>query len=145
MANHIMIDMETLSTDVSTVVLTIGAVRFDPRGVGVMEKLELRPTMEEQTEVYNRTISDATMDWWSQQSPDAIEEAMGDRDRISYRECMQKLYQFCWNRADKFWSNGSGFDIVIAESAFRDLDMKYPWQFWNVRDCRTTMTLPVSH
>ena len=54
---------------------------------------------------------------------------------------MEKLYQFCWNRHDKVWSNGSGFDIVIAESAFRDLDMKYPWQFWNVRDCRTIYDL----
>jgi len=141
MANHIMIDMETLSTDVSTVILTIGAVRFDPRGVGVMEKLELRPTMEEQTEVFNRTISDDTLRWWGEQSPEAIEEAMGDRDRISYKEAMEKLYQFCWNRADKVWSNGSGFDIVIAESAFRDHDMKYPWQFWNVRDCRTIYDL----
>ena len=49
---------------------------------------------------------------------------------------MEQLYKFCWNR-DKVWSNGSGFDIVIAESAFRDLGMKYPWNFWNVRDCRT--------
>ena len=64
-----MIDMETLSTDVSTVILTIGAVRFDPRGVGVMEKIELRPTMDEQTDVFNRTISDDTLRWWGEQSP----------------------------------------------------------------------------
>ena len=140
MANHIMIDMETLSTDVSTVILTIGAVRFDPRGVGVMERLELRPTMDEQTETYNRTVSDATVQWWSQQSPEAINEAMGDHDRIPYKECMEKLAKFCWNRK-AVWSNGSVFDVMIAESSFTELDIKCPWQFWSIRDCRTIYDL----
>ncbi len=140
MASSIMIDMETLSTDVSTVILTIGAVRFDPRGTGVIEKIELRPTIDEQTDTYNRTISEDTLRWWSQQSPEAITEAMGDQNRISYRECMEKLYKFCWNR-DKVWSNGSGFDVVIAETAFKELGIAIPWNFWNVRDCRTVYDL----
>ena len=135
-----MIDMETLDTAPSTVILTIGAVSFDPRGVGVIEKLELRPTMDEQTDTYNRSISEDTLRWWGEQSPEAIEEAMGDRDRISYRDAMEKLYKFCWN-ADKIWSNGSGFDVVIAEMAFRELDMKIPWSFWTIRDCRTIYDL----
>lgn len=136
MARHIMIDMETLDTAPSTVILTIGAVSFDPRGMGVIDTLDLRPTMEEQTEIYNRTINDATMDWWSKQSPEAITEAMGDHDRVPYREAMEQLYKFCWN-ADKVWANGSIFDIIIAEHSFRELGMQAPWQFYNVRDCRT--------
>jgi hypothetical protein len=140
MASHIMIDMETLDTAPTTVILTIGAVKFDPRGVGVVEKLELRPTIDEQTETYNRSISDDTLRWWGEQSSDAIEEAMGDRDRVNYRECMDRLYKFCWN-ADKVWSNGSGFDVVVAENAFRELDMKIPWPFWTIRDCRTIYDL----
>lgn len=135
-----MIDMETLDTAPTTVILTIGAVRFDPRGTGIIERIELRPTMDEQTDVYNRTISDATLEWWSKQSPEAINEAMGDTNRISYKECMERLYKFCWNR-DKIWSNGSVFDIVIAESAFKELGMQIPWSFWNIRDCRTIYDL----
>jgi hypothetical protein len=136
MADHIMIDMETLDTATSSVILTIGAVRFNPRGTGILDKIELRPHIDEQTEKYNRTINEDTVRWWSEQSPAAIEEAMGDQGRVSYRECMEQLYKFCWNR-DKVWSNGSGFDVVIAETAFRDLDMKIPWPFYNIRDCRT--------
>ena len=52
MANDIMLDMETLDTSPNCVILTIGAVRFDPKGNGVVERLELRPTIEEQTEKY---------------------------------------------------------------------------------------------
>ena len=51
-----MIDIESLDTTPDCVILTIGAVRFDPKGIGVVEKLELRPTIDEQTEKYGRSI-----------------------------------------------------------------------------------------
>ena len=54
MANDVMIDIESLNTTPDCVILTIGAVRFDPKGSGIIDKLELRPTIEDQTEIYNR-------------------------------------------------------------------------------------------
>jgi hypothetical protein len=131
-----MLDMETLDTSPNTVILTIGAVLFDPKGQGVVERLELRPTIDEQTDVYNRTISDDTLRWWSEQSKEAIEEAMGDRDRVTFKDCMEQLYKFCWNRK-AVWSNGAAFDVVVAETAFRQLDIRIPWPFYTVRDTRT--------
>jgi len=136
MAADIMIDIESLSTDPYCVILTIGAVRFDPKGSGIAERLELRPTIEEQTDIYNRKINDDTLRWWSEQSPAAQEEALGDRDRISFKECMEKLYKFCWNRR-AVWSNGAAFDCVVMETAWKQLDMQIPWPFWSVRDTRT--------
>lgn len=131
-----MIDMETLDVTPFCVILTIGCVTFDPYGEGVIEKLELRPTIEEQTERFSRTINEGTLRWWSEQSSDAIEEAMSDRGRISFKECMEKLYKFCWNR-NAVWSNGAAFDVVVAETAFTQLDMRIPWPFYTVRDTRT--------
>jgi hypothetical protein len=136
MAADIMIDIESLDTSPYCVILTIGAVRFDPKGQGVVEKLELRPTIEEQTEKYDRVINDDTLRWWSTQSEAAQEEALGDRGRISFRECMETLYKFCWNRR-AVWSNGAAFDCVAMETAWRQLDMRIPWPFWSVRDTRT--------
>ena len=140
MANDVMIDMETLDTSPYCVILTIGAVRFDPKGTGVIQKLELRPTIEEQTETYNRVINDDTLRWWSEQSPEALEEALGDRGRVSFKECMETLYKFCWNRR-AVWSNGASFDVVVAETAFRqvltDKPNPIPWPFYTVRDTRT--------
>lgn len=140
MAIHVMIDMETLNTTPDCVILTIGAVTFDPKGSGVIEKLELRPTIEEQTEIFNRTINEDTLRWWSEQSPEAIEEALGDRDRTSFKDCMEKLYKFCWNKQG-VWSNGASFDVVVAETAMRQSLTEYPnpipWPYWSVRDTRT--------
>lgn len=131
-----MIDIESLDTSPNCVILTIGAVTFNPKGTGVVDRLELRPTIDEQTEKFNRSISEGTLAWWSSQSPEAIEEAMGDQNRQSFKECMELLYKFCWNRR-AVWSNGAGFDIVVMESAWRNLDMQIPWPYYTVRDTRT--------
>ena len=140
MANDIMIDLETLDTNPYCVILTIGAVRFDPKGQGVIERLELRPTIEDQTEIHNRIINEDTLRWWSEQSPEALEEAMGDRDRMSFRDCMEVLYKFCWNRR-AVWSNGASFDVVACETGMRQTLTEYPnpipWPFYTVRDTRT--------
>jgi hypothetical protein len=140
MANHIMIDIESLDTSPYCVILTIGAVRFDPRGDGIVEKLELRPTLEDQTEIYNRVINDDTIRWWSTQNPAALEEAMGDNDREPLKDCMEKLYKFCWNR-QAVWSHGAPFDVVVMETAMRqtltERPNPIPWPFYTVRDTRT--------
>jgi len=139
MANDIMIDIESLNTTPDCVILTIGAVRFDPKGTGVVERLELRPTIEDQTGVYGRTINEDTLRWWGEQSPEAIEEAMGDWGRESFADCMEKLYKFCWNRR-AVWSDGASFDCVVMEHAWRQVSDKpnpIPWPFWSVRDTRT--------
>lgn len=140
MANDIMIDIESLDTSPYCVILTIGAVRFDPKGMGIVEKLELRPTIEDQTEQYNRIINDDTIRWWSEQSPAALEEAMSDHGRQSLKDCMEQLYKFCWNRR-AVWSHGAPFDVVVMETAMRqtltDKPNPIPWPFYTVRDTRT--------
>jgi hypothetical protein len=136
MASDIMIDLETLDTSPNCVILSIGAVSFNPKGMGVVEKLELRPTIEDQTELFNRTIDDETIKWWAQQSPSAMEEAFNEEGRMTFEECLAVLYKFCWNRR-AVWSNGAGFDIVAVETGYRQLNMPIPWAYYNARDTRT--------
>jgi len=135
MANDIMIDIESLDTSPFCCILTIGAVRFDPKGIGVVEKLELRPTLEDQTDL-GRTINEDTLRWWSTQSAEAQLEALGDEGRIPFKEAMEQLYKFCWNRR-AVWSNGAAFDCVVMETAWTQLGMRIPWPFYTVRDTRT--------
>lgn len=139
----IMIDIESLDTSPDCVILTIGAVLFDPIGDGAIERLELRPTIDEQTDKYNRIINDDTIRWWGEQSAEAQEEALGDRDRVSFSECMETLYKWCWKYNNgKVWSNGASFDIVAMESAWRNLgQFNPPWNFWNIRDTRTAYSI----
>ena len=138
----IMIDIESLDTGPDCVILTIGAVLFDPKGRGIIERLELRPTIEDQTELYNRTINDDTLRWWGEQSEAAQEEALGDRDRVPFAECMETLYKWCWKyNGGKVWSNGASFDVVAMESAWRNHNQLPPWNFWSIRDTRTVYSI----
>lgn len=136
MGSDIMVDLETLDTKPNCVILSIGAVRFNPMGMGIVEKLELKPTIEDQTEKYNRTINDETIEWWGKQNPQAIEEAFSDTGRLSLKECLEILYKFCWNHR-AIWSNGAGFDIVALETGYRDVGVAIPWPYYTARDTRT--------
>ena len=131
-----MIDIESLNTTPDCVILTIGAVLFDPYGSGIVDKIEIRPTIEDQTEIHNRSINEDTLRWWSTQSPAAIEEAMGDKGRVSFADAMNTLYKFCWNH-NKVWSNGASFDVVVMEHAWHQLGQLPPWPYYKVRDTRT--------
>jgi hypothetical protein len=131
----LMVDCETLGTDPDCVVLTIGAVIFNPKGDGVTHRFSVKPSVDEQLAL-GRTVSDDTMAWWANQSKAAQDEAFSDHDRVPFKEAMQQLHKFCWN-IDQPWSHGAPFDIVLMEHCWRQNQMTAPWKFWNVRDTRT--------
>lgn len=72
--------------------------KIRPYGEGIAEGWTLKPTIEDQTEKYNRIINDDTIRWWGQQSPEALDEAMSDDDRLPLKDCMEILYKLGWNR-----------------------------------------------
>ena len=66
--NHIMVDIETLDTVQSAVVLSIGAVAFDPHTKELGEKFYVEFTTDLQAQQrLGRTISADTVTWWMQQ------------------------------------------------------------------------------
>src|SRR5690606_12661716 len=66
--NHIMLDLETLDTASSAVVVSIGAVAFDPYTNAIGDKfyVEMTEDIAEQQKK-GRTISGDTVRWWMQQ------------------------------------------------------------------------------
>ena len=135
MATNVMIDLETLDTSPFCVILTIGAVIFDPKGDGIIAKLDLRPSIEEQLDL-GRVINDDTVKWWGNQSASAQHEALGDHDRIPFKAALEQLHKFCSNKGNP-WSHGAAFDIVAVETSWAKFGMSAPWQFHKVRDTRT--------
>jgi hypothetical protein len=145
MLSDCMIDLETLATTTDAAILTIGAVKFDPLGddstTRQCETLYIRVDLDS-CDALNLTISDSTIEWWAQQSPEAQEEAFTSNDRVSIQEAFNQLYKFCWG-TKRVWSNGSGFDVVICETIFDKLKKARPWSYWQVRDCRTIYALGI--
>jgi hypothetical protein len=75
MKNDIMIDMETLDVLPTATILTIGAVKFDPFGDELaepsMEKFYVKVDVDS-CDRLGCTISQDTLNWWSNQSKEAL-------------------------------------------------------------------------
>jgi hypothetical protein len=140
-----MIDLETLGTQPGSIILSIGAVLFDPT---------LPPescTGEEFYCVVNQessldhamTLSQDTLDWWMKQSPEA-RQVLNDSNNLeksdSLPDALRMLASFIPDGA-KVWSNGANFDQPILDVAYNRCDIALPWKFWNSRCYRTILAL----
>ena len=132
-----MLDLETLGTRPDCVVLTLGAVKFDPFSDTIRgdNGLYFRINVDEQTAL-GRTVQDDTLEWWSRQSADVYEEAFGEHNRVSLREMYQQLNRFLVG-VDNIWCQGPVFDIAILENLYKQYGWPTPWQFWQISDSRT--------
>ena len=134
-----MIDLETMAVSPNAVVLTLGAVHFNPYGNGYSDKLYLRFDLDDQDKL-GREIDPNTLDWWAKQDPKVMEEAFSPDDRIPLVDAMEQFHKFAWG-CTAFWAHGSLFDIAILENIYRQLVRTPPWQYWQIRDTRTIFDL----
>ena len=74
MAKHLMVDMETMAVSPNAVVLSLGAVHFDPYGTGYSDSLYFRIDIDDQ-DALGREVDPNTITWWSSQPPEIMEEA----------------------------------------------------------------------
>ncbi len=136
MTISVMLDIETLGYRPECVILTLGAVRFDPRGkVYTDQALYLKPDVDQQIEL-GRCLDDSTVDWWAQQPEHIREEAMSMDDRISLDKFHDDLNKFMVG-VDDIWCQGPVFDICILENLYRSQGWSIPWNYWQIRDSRT--------
>jgi len=146
MNTDIMIDLETLDVLPSATILTIGAVKFDPFGDDIndpkCERFYVRVDVDSCDRI-GATVSQATLDWWSNQSQAAQDEAFDPGNRIPIEDAMTQLYKFC-RGAKRVWSHGAGFDVTILEWYFRKIGKAIPWSFWEVRDTRTIFDIGIN-
>ena len=139
MARHLMVDLETLATSPDAVILTIGAVTFDPASNRIFDKLYYRVDIES-CDRLGMTVNDDTVEWWSKQAADVQTEAFAEDNRLPIEEVIEKFHKFAWN-CDAFWSHGATFDLVILDCYYRKLNKVPPWNFWQIRDTRTLFDL----
>ena len=132
----VMIDIETLSTRPNAVVLSVGAVWFDPENrVEPTRKTHWRLDVDTQTGK-GRDIMTETMEWWSKQDPAVAAEAFSDENRVGILDFCKDLNRYVAG-SDKIWCQGPQFDMVILENLYRDFEHHWNWQFWQIMDSRT--------
>ena len=135
-----MIDLETLSTNPNATILTVGGVKFDPyTNIEPAQGMYFRVDVDSQTEM-GRDVMQDTLDWWGKQDPEIMEEALGDKDRISIDEMIKTLNKWCVG-VDVFWCQGPLFDYAILQNLYGQMGVPVPWNYWQIRDSRTLFSL----
>lgn len=146
--SQIMLDLETLATSPDAVVLTLGAIRFDPFADDTnsvddttihMDTFYRRIDPESFT--WDAAIEPSTMDWWMKQPESVREEAFAEDDRHDIRDVMRDFYKWANKGFEGVWANGPVFDIAMMEYITRQLERGNPWRFWQVQDARTVYRL----
>ena len=137
---HAMIDLETLATDPHATILTIGGVKFNPNtSEEPHSEFYFKLDVDEQSAL-GRTQDPGTIDWWSKQDPRIMEEAFGEEDRVGLKHFLSHMTKWMVG-VDVLWGHGYGFDVTIVEDMYRQLSTPIPWNFWQVKDGRTFLSL----
>lgn len=134
---HVMVDLETLGTVPGCVILSIGAVYFDEKGLG--EEF-YRPVSRAHCTNLGLKESADTLAWWARQGTEArrvltLAEA---KDAPKLHEVLGEFHSFLKLRTNvKLWGNGADFDNPILACAYEAAEMKQTWIAWNGRCYRT--------
>lgn len=132
----LMLDLETLGTQVNAPVVAVGACFFD------IKTGEIGKTFDAAIDVsqalrFGRMSGD-TLKWWLSQGDEARQKVV--RGRSDPAKVYHSFCDFVSSGGSNVrpWGNGSSFDISMLEfSMARVIEKTPPWDFWNVRDCRT--------
>lgn len=140
--NHLMIDLETMGTRFDAPIIAVGAVFFTPETGELGGKFYGGVDIADACK-YGKPSGD-TIRWWLQQSDPARAAVVKSKHPLPF--VLGRFRDFCAKQCDrkslKVWGNGATFDISILDYAFpRVFNEVSPWEFWNVRDCRTIREL----
>lgn len=145
---HLMFDVETLSTTPDAVVLSLAVVPFEFENNQTFDTLLKRGffikfSVEEQRHKYKRSISKATVEWWSNQGKEIREQNLTPSDKdVTLEKGLTLLKSFIRSTTYDYkrsyvWSRGTYFDFPIIESLHLSINTPLPFNTWQIRDVRT--------
>lgn len=147
MLEHVMLDIEAMDTATTAVVLSIGAVAFDPFSNELGEKfyIEFDFSARDEQLAYGRTVSKETQEWWAKQDPKARcifdEIPTFGGDRVSNVEGVRRFHAYMDRHGGKskvkVWANSPDYDCSTVGSLCLRLGVPIPWHYNNTRCYRT--------
>ena len=112
---HVMVDIETLGTAPGSVIVSIGACRFNEREIG--SDRFYRPIDVMDSLMAGLTTDPATVGWWRMQDKDARAALVPGRP---LRETLLDFMKYVQAVDDTHvWAKGPDFDLVLLAGASR--------------------------
>ncbi len=135
MNNNIMIDLETMDTAPTAAIVSIGAVKFNKKGI-----LDEFYKVVDLADCVNKglTMSPSTVQWWISQ-PNKTDTFDGYKS--DYLNSVLLNFSYWIGQDARVWGNGSDFDNVILRNAYNAYTLTYPWKYYNNMCYRTMKNL----
>lgn len=137
---HVMIDLETLATTADSVIMSIGAVKFNAHNNEIDDDGFYASVSIDSNLKLGRRISEATIQWWMMQPEEA--QAVFSEPKSTLEDALQSMSDWLGHNKRFAWSKGSDFDLPMLAHAYTQLDMTIPWEFYNSRCVRTILKAP---
>jgi hypothetical protein len=142
MSTNVMHDLETMSALPDALICSIGACKFDPEGP-IDQKITdtFYCTIDSKDAMsYDKfSIQEETLAWWQKQNPEAFKALR--KNTIPLKEALEKYAAWFGKKSMPTWGNGSDFDNVITDHAFRVVGIKTPYTPWDRRCFRTLKSI----
>lgn len=130
-----MVDLETLSTNPTAQILSIGAVKFTENGI--QDEFYINLKIKEGAEWFD--LDKETLKWWNTQNPEVIHQAI--ENSVPYQDGFKKFLEWYGNYSLPIWSNGADFDIPILKHHCRTFGEVVPWHYRDIKCYRTVTSL----
>lgn len=143
--DSVMIDLESLSTDLNAMVLSLGMVFFSPRH-DEEEKIYLTILPESwEAEGLSPDIRLDTIEFWKR--PDNINHVPAVGDGMTVRQAMQFFSDACKAKPnlEVYWAKGPDYDYGVLAYWLRALSIDIPFQYWERKDLRTALYMGRHH
>lgn len=159
---HIMVDIETFGTGNHSLIISLGAVWFDPNVLGAIKERFYVTIDPIQAQRNGFRVDMPTVMWWMQPEQrlawDQWTKTMHFPPELALQGFSQWLDQLDQieppppmpAREDgspginhrTFWANSPAFDCVILRQQYEVMMLPAPWGFRNEMDVRTFKNLP---
>lgn len=130
---NVMLDLETLGTRPGCKIIAIGAVEFNPEGLGAEFYAAVQLTGQDELSMEPGTIA-----WWLQQSDEARASLFASP--VPLDRALNDFGSFLVGLDDDgitLWGNGADFDNAILATAYAAKKLEQPWKFYRNRCYRT--------
>jgi hypothetical protein len=136
--NHVMIDLETMSTRANAAIVSLGACKFTFE-TGITDEFLVNIDLKSCHDV-GLHISKDTVEWWKKQPKEAMNAWKIDPQPIQL--ALTELNNFIGNDSKQFcWCQGASFDFPILHSAYTACNIQWGTKYWNEMCSRTVFNL----
>lgn len=134
-SKRIMVDLETLSDDVHSAIVSLGACTFNYHKDTIGNEFHLIVDISSQE---HRTVNPNTLKWWVGKNLDNI-GLLADKSAVDIEDALYDFKEWIFDvgGCKEMWANSPSFDLNIIKDANAMYGVKNAWGFYNERDYRT--------